>query len=288
MNRRLICALLLPAAALLSSTTAFGDDKAACVSSASKGQKLRSAHKLVAAREELRACAAAACPAVVQSDCASWLAEVEKALPSIVVTAKNGKGANLIEVKLSVDGRPFGSRLDGQAAPIDPGSHALHFEGRDGATLDQQIVVLEGEKDQRVSVVLGAPTAEGGGTNAKASSETSGGSGWKTLGWAAGGVGLIGIGVGAVFGAMAMSDNNSAHCNASNQCEPGPLSSARSAAVGSDVGFIAGGVLLAGGIALVLLGPSGSNKEHAPTAPTASIAPAIAPGDVGFVVRGAW
>jgi hypothetical protein len=49
---------------------------------------------LIEAREQLRACAAAQCPAVVQTDCAGWLAEVEKALRSVVVAAKDGAGVD--------------------------------------------------------------------------------------------------------------------------------------------------------------------------------------------------
>lgn len=93
---------------------ASAGDKARCLDAATKGQRLRDAHKLLDARVQLRICAAAECPAVVQSDCAHWLAEVEHALPSIVITARNGAGADLVEVTVSVDGQPLMSRLDGR------------------------------------------------------------------------------------------------------------------------------------------------------------------------------
>src|ERR1700733_10293046 len=95
--------------AILVAAPAFADEKAACLDAASKGQRFRDTHKLVEAREQLRVCAAAQCPAVVQSDCANWLADVEKALPSVVLSAKSGTGVDLVDVTVSVDGQALGS-----------------------------------------------------------------------------------------------------------------------------------------------------------------------------------
>jgi hypothetical protein len=272
---------LLPV--LLATTVALADEKAACLDAVAKGQKLRSTHKLVEAREQLRVCAAAQCPAVVQSDCANWLAEVEKALPTVVVTAKSGAGTNLVDVKVTADGQPFASKLDGDAIAIDPGAHVLHFEAADGTALDQQVVVSEGERDQRVAVVLGPPASPASppGTDAGHGSST-----WRTLGWVIGAGGVVGLGVGASFGVVAISDKNSAHCNASNQCEPGPLGNARSAALVSNVGLIAGGVLLASGAALVLFAPSG-NAGRESTA-SVKVAPMVGGSSGGLVLGASW
>ena len=209
MKTRLLLGLLLPAS--LVATTAFADDKAACLDAATKGQRFKDTHKLVEARDQLRICAAAACPAVVQTDCANWLAEVEKALPTVVVTAKSGAGADLVDVKVTVDGQPLVSKLDGQAIPMNAGPHTFHFEGADG-TLDQQVVVTEGEKSQKVAIVLGAPPP---------APDTGGSSTWKTVGWVLGGVGVAGLGVGTVAGLIAMGDKNNAGCNSSNVCNQG-------------------------------------------------------------------
>jgi hypothetical protein len=247
MKTRLLLGLLLPAS--LVATAAFADDKAACLDAAAKGQRFKDTHKLVEAREQLRVCAAAACPAVVQSDCANWLAEVEKALPTVVVTAKSGAGADLVDVTVTVDGQPIVSKLDGQAIPMNAGPHTFHFEGADG-TLDQQVVVTEGEKSQKVAIVLGAPPP---------APDTGGSSTWKTVGWVLGGVGVAGLGVGTVAGIIAMGDKNNAGCNSSNVCNQGTTGAIKSTALISDIGWIAGGVLLAGGAALVLFAPGGSH-----------------------------
>jgi hypothetical protein len=300
MKTGLLLALFVPAA--LMTAVAFADDKATCLDATSKGQRFKIAHKLVEAREQLLVCAAAACPSVVQADCATWLIEVERALPTVVISAKNDAGAFLVDVKVSVDGAPFASKLDGQSLPVNPGLHTFHFEGASGTSADRPIVVREGEKTQSVAVVLAAasvtPAAPPGGrapdlasapsdSGGGASSESGGGTmwgGWKTAGWIVGGAGLVGIGVGAAFGVIAIEDKRNAHCDANNVCDAGTASGIKSAANVSNVGWIAGGVLLAGGAALVLFAPRASHDAAAGL----RVAPWIAASGGGMVAGGAW
>ncbi len=295
MKLRTVLGLLLPLALVAVVTrVARADEKAGCLDAAAKGQTLRNAHKLVEAREQLRACAAAACPAAVQSDCANWLAEVEKALPSVVVTAKDGAGADLVDVKVSVDGQPLVSKLDGRAVPLNAGPHAFHFEGAGGASLDRQVLVKEGETNQSVAVVLGAaaslPPPSGASTAPAASPSAaspaeSGGSShaWRTAGWVLGSAGVVGLGVGAVFGGMAMADKSSAHC-VNNVCDAGTVSGIKSHALASDIGWIAGGVLLASGGALILFTPSGGHEA----ATGLRVAPVVTAGGGGLMAGGSW
>jgi hypothetical protein len=268
-------------------TSAFADDKAVCVDAASKGQTSRDEHKLVEARDQFRLCARAVCPAAVRSDCATWLDSVERNLPTVVVTAKSGAGAPLVDVKVSVDGQPLAARLDGEAVPMNPGPHAFHFEAADGTKLDEQMVVIEGQQNQPVAAVLGAPTDKGASQDLSTGRNPSDGprsSPLRTVGWVAGGIGVVGLGLGTVFGIVAIGDKSSAHCDANNFCDAGPLGSAKSASVVSNVGLIAGGVLLAGGAALVLFSPKGKPEGIA----SVKVAPAVAPGSGGLVLGGTW
>jgi hypothetical protein len=281
------------AVAMLPTTAALADDKAACLDAATKGQRFRDTHKLVEAREQLRVCAAAVCPAVVQSDCANWLAEVESALPSVIVMAKNAAGADLLDVRVSVDGQPLVSALDGQAVPMNAGPHTFHFEGAAGR-LDQQVVVVEGEKNQKVAVVLGetappAPNTPTAAPKAATPSEvpetpTSASSPWRTLGWVLGGAGVAGLGVGTVFGVIALDDKNSAGCNANGVCRSGTTSAIKSTSLVSDIGWIAGGILLASGTALVLFTLSATHGAEAGL----RLAPTITASGAGVVAGGSW
>ena len=255
-------------------------DKAACLDAVSKGQVLREAHKLVEAREQFRVCARAECPAVVRGDCTSWVVEVETALPTVVITAKDEAGRDIFDVDVSAEGQPLVSRLDGRAVPMNPGIHTLRLETADGGSLEQPIVVKEGVKNQDVGVVLhtrqsptaaaatlpvsAPPVANGAGVESGQAQPTErrGSGAWRTVGWVAGAVGIVGLGVGTVFGVMAISDKSAAHCDASNACDAGPLHDANSAATASTVGIVAGGVLLAGGAALVLFAPGGRSPQR--------------------------
>jgi len=279
-------------------------DKAACLDASNKAQGFRDAHKLLEARDALRICAQQVCPGVVSKDCLTWLDSVESSLPTVVVSAKDPSGRDLFDVKVTADGQPLTNKLAGDALPMNPGPHAFHFELADGTVLDQQVLVREGLKNQNISVVLGkaAPVPPGGGAAAGATpggqpdtttAADSGGGGipWRTVGWITGGVGVAGVALGSIFGIMAMGDKNGAHCDASGACDPGKLSDANSAATISTVGFIAGGVLLAGGAALVLFGPSGSAPASAAPASggaTLKVAPLVGARDAGLLLGGSW
>src|SRR5580658_4532403 len=93
-------------------TPAFADETAACEAAVSKGQELRDAHKLVEAREQFRICAAPACPAVMRSDCTNWIDEADRAIPTVVLSAKDASGDDLLDVSVSLDGAPLTAKLD--------------------------------------------------------------------------------------------------------------------------------------------------------------------------------
>jgi hypothetical protein len=282
---------LLPIATVTHAAHA-DDDKAACLEAASQGQRLRGAHKLFEAREQLRVCARAQCPAVVQSDCAAWLDSVEKALPSVVLAAKSGAGADLIDVKVTADGQPFATKMDGQAVPIDPGPHTFHFEAADGTAVDQQVVVREGLQSQPVSVVIGAPPAAPPPAASTveprpAAEQPRGSSPWRTVGWVLGGAGVVGLGVGVVGGVIAAGDKNDMHCSSNNVCtDKGPLQSAFGAATAADVGFVAGGILLAAGVVLVVWAPGEGHGSS--TGRGVRVAPVVSANQTGLAVGGAW
>lgn len=276
---------------------ARGDDKAVCFDGATQGQTLRDQHKLVEARAQFAICARQACPKQVSKDCTAWLEQVDQAMPTVVVSAKDAAGRDLIDVTVTMDDRPFATKLTGEAVPVNPGLHVLHFEAKDGGRLDHQVLVREGVKNQNVDVVVAAPASApslgipparpadaGAGAGGQPAEVPASGAGpWRTIGFVAGGVGIAGLGVGAAFGLKAMSDKNSAQCDASNACSPGPLSDARTSATLSSVGFIAGGVLLAGGAALVLLAPRGH-----PEGAALRVAPTVGARDAGLLLQGAW
>jgi hypothetical protein len=292
-------------AALALSSTARADDAAACNDAFEQSQLRRDEGKLLEARKLMRACGRPTCSATRQKLCGEWLKDVESRVPTVVLSAKDASGADVVDVSVMMDGVPLAASLDGREIDVDPGPHTFVFQRADGSKVETKAVAVERGKGKVVAVAFGqaaAPTPPAAPTPAPgtqappppvapapapapAAPEASGGSTWKTVGWVLGGAGVVGLGVGTIFGVVAINDNSAAHCNAANQCLAGPLGSARGAAAASDVGFIAGGVLLAGGAALVLFGPSGGSEKPAPTA---AITPVVGPAGGGLALGGTW
>src|SRR5512140_2655208 len=146
-----------------------------------------------------------------------------------------------------------------------------------------------------INVDLGAPReAEG----------ASAGAGRRLAGLVVGGVGVAGIAVGSVFGLLAAgkkSDASSAcggdikHCSNVDGAPNGPglnksavdkLDSAKGLALVSDIGFIAGAVLVAGGAVLFFTAPKDGDKGK--EAARLHVAPAVGPGLTGAFVGGSF
>jgi hypothetical protein len=133
-----------------------GPDKAACARSAEDGQRLRAQGKLREAREAFAVCAADGCPALIRNDCGGWLAEVQSAVPTVVVraTAAEDPQPELYDVEVKVDGAPLTSRLDGRALPVNPGERRFSFTAAGRRAVTQTVVVRVGEQHRLLAVTL--------------------------------------------------------------------------------------------------------------------------------------
>jgi hypothetical protein len=242
---------------------------AECLASNDKSISLRGDHKLLAARKELLVCAASTCPAEVRKECMRRIDTVNSSLPTVVIEAKDGGGNDLVAVKVTMDGEVLTEKLDGSALSMDPGAHTFTFEVAGQPPITKQLVIREGQKDRREVLQFGAPAsatpspaaAPAAKTTANPAIETSvdqvsssSGGTQKTLALVAGGVGVVGVAVGSIFGLSSMSK----HSEAEDQC-PGACSNqagvdlwndARSAGNISTIAFAVGGVGLATGAIL--------------------------------------
>jgi hypothetical protein len=153
-----------------------------------------------------------------------------------------------------------GASLD-TALPVDPGAHRLEVraDGRETSTV--QIQIAEREKRTQ-TVAAGAELAESSAAGSTGSSSK------RTWGYVLGGVGIAGIGVGAVTGIMVLGKKSTVddNCDAQKRCNSTGLDAADSGkTLGtiSGASFIIGGVALAAGAYLVL---SSDGKERPQTA----------------------
>lgn len=106
------------------------------------------------ARTALAQCTTSACPAVIRTQCADWLADLEARMPTIVLGARDVAGHDIARVRVMFDGRELTTVLDGRPVEVDPGSHRLRFDAEGHRGLEMDLVVRTGEKNRLVSAVL--------------------------------------------------------------------------------------------------------------------------------------
>jgi hypothetical protein len=242
-------------------------DDAACVAASENEIPLRKAGHLRDALKQLVICAASTCPSEVASECGRRIVVLNAALPTLVLSATDGAGNDVVTVSVTLDGAPFLAALDGQAQPIDPGSHSLTFTEPGKPPVEKTVLVREGEKDRHINVVLGPPGAGAPATGSSWSTQ-------KTIALAAGGVGIVGIGLGTAFGIIATSDASTtksdcvaATCTSSQHATAlTEHSSATTAGNVSTATFIVGAVGVAAGVVLWFTAPKG--EKPAAAAPT--------------------
>ncbi|HEV3192317.1 MAG TPA: hypothetical protein VGY54_17520 [Polyangiaceae bacterium] len=263
---------------------------------------LRGKHELRGARAQSLVCAAATCPTDIRTECTRRVAELNAAIPTIVFEVKDSSGSDVSAVQVTMDGKPLVDRLEGTALSIDPGEHAFGFAASGQPVVEKRFVIREGEKDRRERIALGAmasapvtaapPLATAGpltqGTPSASGApgaETSHGLGTqKILGLVAMGAGVVGVGLGTVFGLQSMSKHDDAQKACPNtQCttQDGVAlwNDARSAGDLSTIFFAVGGVGLAGGAVLWF-----TAKSESADAPSAQVG--LGPGTIQL--RGAW
>jgi hypothetical protein len=120
---------------------------------------LRADGKLSAARAELASCMEASeCNADARRRCAAEQQTLANEMPSVVVHAHDGRGNDLVDVSVTLDGEPFVSKLDGLALSIDPGEHKFVFTRAGQEPVEQSALIEAKDKFKLVTVEL--PDAE--------------------------------------------------------------------------------------------------------------------------------
>jgi hypothetical protein len=270
-------------------------DDALCVASSEQALSLRKSGKLREALKTLALCADPSCPAEVRAECAHRIDEVKAALPTLILAAKDGAGNDLYAVKVSVDGAPIATNLDGLPIVLDPGEHTFTFEAAGQPPVDKRLVLREGETDRRETVLIGPPAPLPGFTEGPSPSTRSV-STWtsrKTLAVVSVGVGLAGVALGSVWGAFAISSQSRESSDCSKKACPNPAqaqedySKATQNATASTVLFVVGGALVATGAVLWLTAPRPTDAS-----PTGSgslrLAPTIGTNAGGLVLVGGF
>jgi hypothetical protein len=260
-RRSPLLALIAGAAALVVGTRAQAEPtgpQAApsvnqCLAASDASFKAANEHRLRAERAQLLVCAAPSCPGEVRAECLRRVDKVNRQIPTVVFSAQDEHGADLGVVRIAIDHDVVTDHSAGLALELDPGEHTFDFESPGRAPVDKELVIVEGQKGRAERVVFSVvPVVE-------PASHWSSSRRWLAAG--VGGAGVVGLGLGAAFGIVALEKKRDANkeCpsrTCATQSQVDAWSSASHAGTTSTVFFIAGGALLAGGAVLWVTSPS--------------------------------
>jgi len=255
-------AFLLATATTATTAIASADQADKCADDAEAGQSLRDDHKLVDARTRFLSCAQAACPKEVRSDCADFLEETKKLVPSVVFRVHGKDGQDLTNVVVKSGDVVLARTLDGTANDVDPGPYTFRFEAPGLPPKELKILVAEGEQQRIVEISLGDQGAAGPAVP----SEAGGGPG--PLPWIVGGVGVAGLGAFAVLQGLAASEYGDVEdrCGAAGTCTDDDLDPLRIKYVSSAVSLGVGVACLATATVLFFTLDSSDSVSASPTA----------------------
>ena len=268
--------------------------KQECINANERSGPLRQSGKLRDARASLLRCSAASCPGVVRDDCVAGATRLEQAIPTIVFVAHDAAGNEISAVKVTIDGQPFAEKLDGAALESDPGEHVFAFTSGAGPAVEKRLILHEGEKNRREPIALGGGGGTGGGATpagAQPGAATSDG-GWSDQKKAAllvGGIGVVGLGAGTVFGLLAKSNWEQAKTDCGVSCPANSTAqseadSAHSQATIGNIVFGVGAAAVVTGVVLWLLAPNGSGATTTTASPR--VTPMLGPHVAGLAAAG--
>ncbi len=204
--------------------------------------------------------------------------------------------ARLPGLNIGRDGIALAPAAWGTPIAVDPGEHHLiaSAPGRKPWETTLTVPAEAGLQTIDIPILEAAPPEPARAQPSPEPERTSdSGSTQRLLGYVAGGVGAVGIGVGIGFAIRKGNkiDQANAICPApTNQCPPGTLeqsqthlnqltSDARTAGTISSIGFVAGAVALAGGVVLIVTAPRTANHEERGAF---RLAPWFGPGGAGI------
>jgi hypothetical protein len=219
-----------------------------------------------------------------QAEAEKELEALEPRLAYISVVVQGGAGK---EVRAVMDGSDIPPALLGVPRPVDPGEHEFQALADGMSSSGTKVKVGEGGSETVVLTLrndpnakLGRPTAEGGQPQPTDAAPADQGpapppkeesSILPVIGWISLGVGVVGVAAGTIFmlqGKSKVSDANDICSLPNDECPESRRAAvedlddgARSANTLSTVGFIVGGVGVATGVTLLLVGSSGGGSS---------------------------
>ena len=216
--------------------------------------------------------------------------------------------------RIKRDGVVLNAPAIGTPLPVDPGEHVISTMVPNGPENEQRISIAEAEKKEltvEIKLPPPAPVASAPASSASApppasttappavstaasatTAPASSGGASKTWGWVTTGIGIAGIGVGSVFGLMALQKKGDADNGCKDlACTPEGMKAVedgRSNALISTIGFGVGAAGLVTGIILFATSSGGSAEQKSSKAGWRPVAGSMGTRDALVGVQGTW
>lgn len=228
------------------------------------------------------------------------IAALEPKLSKLLISVPDAAKVSGLTIKR--DGAPITPSAWDMAVPVDAGEHTIEVSapGKKSRSFKLTVEANAATATQEIEPLEDAPRTAGdagaGGAGTGSPARDSGGSRGstqRTLGWVAGGLGVLGLGAGLVFELRRSSKEDERskicptgkNCTADDQANINSLNDdVSSAAQLETISFIAGGALIAGGVILLLTAPTDDPKPAARWA----VAPAVGKNTFGLAATGRW
>lgn len=201
------------------------------------------------------------------------LQELEKEVPTLKLVWQGGFPS---DVKVRIDEVDISTTTLGLALPFDPGEHIVQIRRPGYSDFSRRLELKKGTSvEVDLSTWESPKSSDGSGSSDGASSgneqsSSSGGSGRKQAGFVFLGLGGAGLAFGGIMGTLAVLEKQTVtdHCTGPQglNCDKEGIAAVdnmRTYALPSTIGFIAGGVLAATGVVLVLTAPKASPEKSA-------------------------
>lgn len=179
--------------------------KASCAQAYESAQESRAAGQLQETQKRLSICARPECPGFVQKDCARWLDEVGRELPSVVMRAEGVDAEAARQMSVTLDGQPIPNAFGGGPISLDPGRHELIAESPGRSRIARIIVAQQGVQSRPITLDF-APEPAPAARADVAVDTGSGGSSLRPYAYVAWGLGAVGLGTFAVLGTLGRAD----------------------------------------------------------------------------------
>jgi hypothetical protein len=223
----------------------------ACVDAFGQAQIDRDDGALLAAKQALVTCAQPECPTIVRQQCKAWLPSLDASIPTIVVAADDGRGSDIVEAELWVDGKQLAAKLDGHAIALDPGPHDLRVIAPGGLPEHKSVVLYEGAKNRIIHFEL-PPEPQQREKKAPTRQESTDEmppiaiAGWSLVGLAG-----ASLAAGVVAGAISISQTSDLEERCAVACEQEEIDDAHVVAHVSTTGFALAGAAAVVGLTLL-------------------------------------